>query len=75
MRDGLILTRIGVACGIVAAFAVMSLMQSLLFRVKPFDPVTYVAISVGIFADLVHRCWLPSRRAAAVDPIDALRAE
>jgi ABC-type antimicrobial peptide transport system permease subunit len=75
VRDGLILTSIGVACGLVAAFAVMRLMQSLLFGVSPFDPVTYVAISLGIFATSCIACWLPSRRAASVDPIHALRAE
>lgn len=75
VRDGLILTSIGVACGLVAAFTVMRLMRSLLFGVSPFDPVTYVAISLGIFATSCIACWLPSRRAAAVDPIHALRAE
>jgi ABC-type antimicrobial peptide transport system permease subunit len=75
VRDGLILTSIGVACGLGAAFAVMRLMQSLLFGVGPFDPLTYVAISVGIFATSCIACWLPSRRAASVDPIHALRAE
>jgi ABC-type antimicrobial peptide transport system permease subunit len=75
VRDGLVLTSIGVACGLVAALAAMRLMQSLLFGVGPFDPLTYVAITFGIFATASIACWLPSRRAAAVDPIHALRAE
>ena len=45
VRDGLILTSTGVACGLVAAFAVMRLMQSLLFGVSPLDPLTYVAMT------------------------------
>jgi predicted permease len=75
VRDGLVLTSIGVACGLVAALAAMRLMQSLLFGVGPFDPLTYAAITFGIFATASIACWLPSRRAAAVDPIHALRAE
>ena len=75
VRDGLVLTGIGVACGLAVAFAAMRLMQSLLFGVSPFDPLTYAVITLGIFATACVACWLPSRRAAAVDPIHALRAE
>jgi predicted permease len=75
VRGGLMLTGIGIVCGLAAAFAAMRLMQSLLFGVSPYDPVTYAAITVGIFATAWLACWLPSRRAAAVDPMNALRAE
>ena len=75
VRDGLRLTSIGIACGLVVAFAAMRLMQSLLFGVSPFDPLTYAVITLGIFCTACLACWLPSRRAAAVDPMNALRAE
>jgi len=75
VRHGLLLTGIGVACGLVASFAVMRLMSSLLFHVSPVDPITYLAVTVGVIATAYLACYLPSRRAAHVDPIDALRSE
>jgi len=75
VRQGLWLTGIGVACGLIGAFAVMRLMSSLLFNVNPTDPITYVAVTIGVIFTAYVACYLPSRRAATVDPIDALRAE
>jgi predicted permease len=75
VRQGLWLTGIGVACGLVAAFAAMRLMGSLLFNVSPVDPITYAAITVCVVATAYVACYLPSRRASAVNPVDALRAE
>jgi predicted permease len=75
VRHGLILAGIGVLCGIVAAIPLMSLMSSLLFRVKPVDPVTYVAVSAGLVLTAFLASYLPSRRVAEVNPVEALRAE
>jgi predicted permease len=75
VRHGLILAGIGVVCGIVAAIPLMSLMTSLLFNVKPVDPVTYVAVSAGLIFTAFLASYLPSRRAADVNPVEALRAE
>jgi predicted permease len=75
VRQGLWLTGIGAACGLVIAFITMRLMSSLLFNVSPVDPVTYIAITAGVMATAYFACWLPSRRAATVDPVHALRAE
>lgn len=75
VRNGLWLTGIGIACGLVAAFATMRLMASILFDVSPVDPITYATISAGVFAAALLACYLPSRRAATVNPVDALRAE
>jgi len=75
VRQGLALTGIGVACGLVAAIILMRFMSTLLFGVKPFDPVTYGAVALGLAATALLASYLPSRRAAAVDPVDALRAE
>jgi ABC-type antimicrobial peptide transport system permease subunit len=75
VRQGLWLTGIGVGCGLVVAFVAMRLMSSLLFNVSPVDPITYITITVGVIATAYFACYLPSRRAASVDPVDALRAE
>jgi len=75
VRHGLILTSIGVAFGLAAAIIVMRLMSSLLFHVNPIDPITYVAVTLGLIATAFIASYLPSRRAAAVDPVEALRAE
>jgi predicted permease len=75
VRQGLLLTGIGVACGLVAAFASMRLMSSLLFKVSAVDPITYGAMTLGVVAVAYLACYLPSRRAATVDPVEALRAE
>ena len=53
----------------------MRLMSSLLFHVSPLDPITYIAVTIGVIATVYVACYLPSRRAATVDPVEALRAE
>jgi predicted permease len=75
VRHGLSLTVIGIACGLVVAIFVMRLMSSLLFKVSPVDPVAYGAASLGLVATAFLASYLPSRRASAVDPVEALRAE
>ncbi|MGB6883041.1 MAG: FtsX-like permease family protein, partial [Candidatus Acidiferrum sp.] len=75
VRHGLILTGIGAAFGLVVAAIVMRLMSSLLFHVNPVDPITYAAVTVGLIATAFLASYLPSRRAATVDPVEALRAE
>jgi predicted permease len=75
IRHGLILTGIGAAFGLVAAAIVMRLMSSLLFHVNPVDPITYTAVTLGLVFTAFIASYLPSRRAATVDPVEALRAE
>ena len=75
VRQGLRLTLIGAACGLVTAFVSMRLMSSLLFNVSPVDPITYVTITIGVVAVAYLACYLPSRRAATVEPMEALRTE
>jgi predicted permease len=75
VRHGILLSGIGVVCGLAAALGVMRLMSSLLFQVSPVDPVTYVVVCVGLVGVASLASYLPSRRAAAVDPVEALRAE
>jgi putative ABC transport system permease protein len=75
VRQGLRLTLIGAGCGLVTAFLTMRLMSSLLFHVSPVDPVTYLSITIAVIAVAYLACYLPSRRAATVEPMHALRDE
>ena len=75
VRSGLVLTGIGMAVGVVAASGLMRLMKSLLFGVSPLDPFTYVSVLVVLTASAMLASYLPARRAAAVNPVEALRAE
>jgi len=75
VRHGVVLTLIGIGCGLVASVITMRLMSSILFNVKPIDPLTYTAVTLGLLATAFIASYLPSRRAASVDPIVALRHE
>jgi len=75
VRQGLALAGIGAAVGLVTAFFVMRLMASLLFHVSPLDPWTYGLATVCVLAIAWVACYLPSRRAMVVNPVNALRAE
>jgi predicted permease len=75
VRHGLVLTGIGVVVGLVVAFFFMRFLSSLLFGVKPVDLATYSAVSIGLAATAILASYLPSRRAATVDPVEALRGE
>jgi predicted permease len=75
VRSALGLTAVGVAIGVVAAAALTQLMKSLLFGISPLDPLTYTTVPLVLAASAALASYLPARRAAAVDPVDALRAE
>jgi predicted permease len=75
--QGMVLSAIGIAGGLVAAFALTGVMQraNMLVEIKPTDPLTYVSIALVFVAIAALACWIPSRRAAALDPNVALREE
>jgi predicted permease len=75
VRHALQLTGIGVVCGLVTAVLVVRLMSSLLFNVSAMDPATYATVAIGLVGTAFLASYVPSRRAAAVDPVEALRAE
>ena len=75
VRHGLLLTGAGIACGLGAAFVLMRVMASLLFKVTAADPVTYGGACLGLIATTALASYLPARRTASVDPVGALRAE
>ena len=75
VRYGLGLCAIGMTIGLGAAALLTRLMKSLLFGVAPVDPETFAAVPVTLLLATLVACYLPARRAAAVDPVDCLRAE
>jgi predicted permease len=75
VRRGVILVGAGLAIGLAGALGVTRLMESLLFGISPLDPVTFTAMPIVLGAAAVLASYLPARRAAAVDPIETLRAD
>jgi putative ABC transport system permease protein len=65
----------GVISGVVAALVLSRVVRSFLFEVEPTDPLTLAAVGVLFAAVALLACWVPTRRAAKVDPLEALRYE
>jgi predicted permease len=75
VRQGLLLAGSGVVCGLLLALAATRLLRSLLFHVSPMDPVTYALACIALCGAAVLASYIPSRRTANVNPVEALRAE
>jgi len=73
--QGVTLVGIGAAIGIVGALLCTRVLQTLLYDLKPSDPVTYAVIVVLLALTAMTASWLPARRAARVDPVVALRSD
>jgi len=73
LRRAMLLAVIGIVIGIAGAFAVTRYMATLLFGVKPVDGITFVAVAVLLAAVVFVACLVPARRAAKIDPLQALR--
>jgi putative ABC transport system permease protein len=75
LRQGLLLTIVGVVLGLAAAFALTRLLTSLLFGVTAVDATTFTTISILLLIVSLLACYLPARRAMRIDPLRALRYE
>ncbi len=75
VRQGMLLTGIALVLGLAAALAVAKLSTAILYGVPPHDLVTFTAAPLFLAAIAFLACWIPSRRAAMVDPLTALRYE
>ena len=73
--EGLRLSAVGVAIGLAGAFVLTRVIGSLLVGVKPTDPVSFVTAVLLFLVVAVLACWIPARRAARLDPTQALRSE
>jgi putative ABC transport system permease protein len=65
----------GLAIGLAGAWAVTRVLKNFLFEVTPFDPLTFAAVSLMLALVALAACYIPARRAAAIDPLVALRYE
>ena len=75
VANGMRLAFTGLAIGLVASWLLTRFIASLLFGVKPTDPLTFSVVSLCLLSAAFLACYLPARRATRVDPLEALRYE
>jgi putative ABC transport system permease protein len=75
LGQGALLAGIGLVLGLAGAVAATRLLETVLFEVKPFDPLTYAIVAAMVLVVAMAASYLPARRAAGLDPLDALRQE
>src|SRR6266568_2938523 len=75
LRQGLRLVRVGLALGLLGALALARVLSRFLFGLSPLDPIAFGGVTVFLIAVAMLACFLPARRAAQVDPMEALRYE
>jgi putative ABC transport system permease protein len=75
LRQGTVLAVVGVGLGLAGAAGLTRFLESFLFQVNAFDPITFAEVAAVLLAVSLAACWIPARRATRVDPIVALRYE
>src|SRR5690242_15680193 len=75
LRQGLGVMGIGLATGLLGAFAGTPVMSNLIVGIKPTDPLTFAVVVCLLTAIALFACWIPARRATRIDPLVALRYE
>jgi predicted permease len=75
LSEGLRLGMFGIGCGIIAALGASRTLSGYLYGVKPFDPLTFIAMPLVLAVVALLAGFLPARRAASIDPMQALRSE
>ena len=75
VKEGLLICVVGIAIGLPVAFAASRLLGSLLYGLKPNDPIAMLAAATGIVVVTTAACLIPAARAASINPIVALRNE
>jgi predicted permease len=75
LRQSVAIGGAGLLIGLLAAIASSRLLEAMLFEVKPNDPATYLAVSAALAISIAAAAFFPARRAANVDPLEALRQE
>jgi putative ABC transport system permease protein len=73
--EGFRLIAAGIGAGLVAALALSRVLRTFLFGVEPTDPLTLIGVGAVFAMVAMLACWVPTRRAMAVDPLEALRYE
>jgi ABC-type antimicrobial peptide transport system permease subunit len=75
LKRGFLLASMGTAIGFMGAVAVARIMGSMLYETKPLDPLTFAIVPLLLTIVTLLACYVPARRAARIDPMDALRYE